>query len=68
MLVSSDRLAAAPRTQWRRVYTGEVRQFVVSEKHQQVLDAKSPRFAAALERAMRRILVGLPAERQGSTA
>ncbi len=68
MLVSSDRLAAAPRTQWRRVYTGEVRQFVVSEKHQQVLDAKSPRFAVALERAMRRILVGLPVERQGSTA
>jgi len=56
MLVSSDRLSVAPRTQWRKIYAGEIRQFVVAEKHHQVLDAKSPRFGEALAKAMRGIL------------
>ena len=56
MLVSSDRLAVAPRTQWRKIYAGEIAQFVVADKHYQVLDARTPRFADALGKAMRRIL------------
>jgi hypothetical protein len=64
MLVSADRLALAPRTQWRRIYAGETAQFIVAEKHTEALDASTPRFAEALAKAMRRILAGLPPERR----
>lgn len=64
MLVSADRLALAPRTQWRKIYAGETAQFVVGEKHTDALDPSTPRFAEALAKAMRRILAGLPPERQ----
>ena len=55
MLVSADRLAAAPRTQWRKIYAGETAQFIVGEKHTEALDASTPRFAEALAKAMRRV-------------
>ena len=55
MLVSADRLALAPRTQWRKIYAGETAQFIVGEKHTEALDASTPRFAEALAKAMRRV-------------
>jgi len=64
MLVSADRLALAPRTQWRKIYAGETAQFIVGERHAEALDASTPRFAEALAKAMRRILAGLPPERR----
>ena len=55
MLVSSDRLAAAPRTQWRKIYAGETTQYIVADRHAEVLNASTPRFAEALAKAMRRV-------------
>jgi len=55
MLVSTDRLAAAPRTQWRKIYAGETAQYVVADRHSEALDASTPRFAEALAKAMRRV-------------
>lgn len=54
MLISADRLARAPRTRWRKIYAGETAQFIVGDTHEEALDPTTPRFADALEKAMRR--------------
>jgi amino acid adenylation domain-containing protein len=61
MLVSSDRLARAPRTQWRKIYAGEITQHVVADRHTDVLDARTSRFAEALGKALRRVFAATPA-------